>query len=162
MDDQDDLGQDYRPAETLMDRFQIDGSRILWGRVVVLLVALQLAFILGRCTSPRVPKGEFNRVNQQLTQANSEIKTLKAKPSPSASPSPSPSASASSSPGASPSPSGSAQVTAYTVKPGDTLRGISIKVYGTPLLANKIGEANNVQAGALKVGSVLNIPPKSG
>lgn len=156
MNRQDELEKGYA-AGSVRDRMPaLDGSRVLWGRVVALIALIGWAFVLGRCSAPSgVPTEELRRVNQELTRTKAELQEAQEQQ---ASPSPSPSPQAATSPGPTPSPSPTSQT--HIVKSGETLRGISLKYYKTPNLANLIAETNNVEASSLRVGQELTIPPK--
>ena len=53
---------------------------------------------------------------------------------------------------------GEAKIRRYEVVAGDTLRGISRKVFGTPDRAGEIAELNEIEAGLLRVGMELVLP----
>lgn len=153
MNQQEELQESYAAAPR--GGMGGDGSRVLWGRVGALVFLVGWAFVLGRCSAPGgVPAEELRRVNQQLADEKSKVQRLqeqKASPSPSPSP-------VSENPSATPSPSPTSQT--HIVKSGETLRGISLKYYKTPNLANVIAEANNLRGNQLRVGQELTIPPK--
>jgi|GEM_PF-4894569 len=140
------------------------GPRILWGRIVVLVIILQLAFFLGRCTSSGVPESKLQQTESQLKETKAELERAKASPPPLPSPSPTPSPEPSASATASPSPSAGSKNAdkTYVIKPGDTLASISRLFYGTTDYANALAQFNSVSPGALTVGSKLTIPGKPG
>lgn len=144
-------------GESLGDRMPgLDGPRVLWGRVGALVFLVGWAFVLGRCSAPTgVSPEELSRVNRELTETRAELQRAQEQ-QPSPSPSPSPQATTSPSPTASPSPTSQTHI----VKSGDTLRGISLRYYRTPNLANIIAEANNLEGTTLRVGQELTIPPR--
>lgn len=156
MSRQEELEENYATG-SLRDRMPaLEGSRVLWGRVGVLIFLIGWAFVLGRCTAPGgVPPEEHSRVRQDLRQTSAELRELRDRQ---ASPAPAPSPDAAASPSPSPSPSPTSQT--HIVKSGDTLRGISLRYYDTTAHANLIAEANNVESGNLKVGQQLIIPPE--
>ncbi len=140
--------------------------RVLWGRIVALVIVLLLAFLLGRLTGSGggISSSAYDRVKSQLDAARAATGSLQSKldkatakaghqapgSAPAAAPSPSPSPSAS---GGAPS--------SYTVKPGDTINSIAEKVYGDVGLGNAILRANNItDPSTLSVGDVLTIPPQ--
>lgn len=53
---------------------------------------------------------------------------------------------------------GEAKIRRYEVVAGDTLRGISQKVFGTPDRAGEIADLNEIKAGLLRVGMELVLP----
>jgi LysM repeat protein len=130
-------------------------GRILWGRLIALAVALSLAFLLGRATAGgggSVSAASYAKVKRELAAARAQIAGPQATPavnSPAGSPTPEPSA------------SGTVGGRTYTVKSGDTLRGIAIKFYGDPSLVDLIAQANNISNPTLvSAGTKLVIPPK--
>jgi nucleoid-associated protein YgaU len=133
-------------------------GRILWGRILALAVALVLAFLVGRTTAGHggsISAARYRQVKEDLAAARAKIATQNPAPSattatPVTSPSSQPSESATAGGGNS-----------YTVKSGDTLRGIAIKFYGDASLADLIAQANNISDPALvHQGTKLLIPPK--
>ncbi len=47
----------------------------------------------------------------------------------------------------------------HTVRNGETLRSIALKVYGSKLFSKQIQEHNNLpDANAIRVGMILNLP----
>src|ERR671914_2337611 len=67
-----------------------DRTRILWGRVTVLLLALGLAFFLGRTTgSVGASPARIDELEAELAQANQNIAELEARLAERATPSPS-------------------------------------------------------------------------
>jgi nucleoid-associated protein YgaU len=127
--------------------------RVLWGRVVALIVFLALAFWLGR-SSASESGAELERVQGQLEDARAEIDDLEQQLSAAAeNPSPEPTAES--------TPVATGEEQTYVVKQGDTLRGIAIRFYGDPALASLIMEANGIDdAQSLSVGAELTIPPE--
>ena len=157
---------------------------VLWGRVVVLGVVLLLVFLLGRATGGNRAELEAlqdrveaqNAEIDQLTAENRELANAAASPpqtggdgtetggTVTASPTPTGTASPSrtASPGATATPTTGATGTQnYTVRPGDSLRGIANRFYGNAAYAKCIQTANNItNPSALQVGKSLTIPPK--
>jgi hypothetical protein len=133
-------------------------GRILWGRIVALLIALLVAFLVGRATAGGgggVPQAAYDRVKRNLATARAQIANQNeggptVTGSPTASPSPSVSTTAAGTGGRT-----------YIVKNGDTLRGLAIKFYGDPSLVDLIAQANNITDPTLvHQGTKLIIPPK--
>ena len=128
--------------------------RVLWGRVLALIVFLALAFWLGRSSAPESSDTELTRVQGELQDAQDEIDDLEqqlAAEDENASPQPT----------AESTPVTTGEEQTYVVKQGDTLRGIAIKFYGDPALASLIMEANGIEdAQSLSVGAELTIPPE--
>ncbi len=151
---------------------------VLWGRVVVLGVVLLLVFLLGRSTGGS--RSELQALQDRVEAQNAEIDQLEAENRSLASPSPdaaadpnaegSPNATPTStaSPTATPTARATATPTAgntetrnYTVRPGDSLRGIANRFYGNAIYAKCIQKANDIaDASKLQVGRSLTIPPK--
>jgi nucleoid-associated protein YgaU len=133
-------------------------GRILWGRILVLAVALLLAFLAGRLTAGgngSVSAASFARAKKDLAAARATIAAQNAVPSPTAEVTPE------STPTPEPTASATAEGTTYTVKSGDTLRGIAAKFYGDSSLDDVIAEANNISDPTLvHPGTTLLIPPK--
>jgi LysM repeat protein len=142
-----DFEDDEKPRE---------GPRLLWGRILALLVALVLVFFLGRST---VSTGSSSEVEQDLraevAELQSQLDALRTQQATEASEDP-----------ASPAPSesaagGEADAETYIVKPGDTLNTIAEDVYGDVGLGDELGEANGItDPEQLRVGDELEIPPE--
>jgi nucleoid-associated protein YgaU len=136
-----------------------DRTRILWGRVVVLLLALGLAFFLGRTTgSVGASPSRIDALEAELAQANQNIDELEARlAEPETPPRPEPT----------PSPdtggrgADQGRSRTYLVKPGDTLRDLAVRFYGDVDLARIIAEANGLDdTSQLRIGQELEIPPE--
>jgi nucleoid-associated protein YgaU len=133
------------------------GGGILWGRVLALATIVLLAFFLGRLTGGSDDGSEEAALRSRLRASEHRVEELEAQ----AAAEPSPEAQASPSPEPSPSAEGDGQTLTYTVKAGDTLRGIAERFYGDVTLDDVIAEANGIaDAGQLNVGQELTIPPE--
>jgi hypothetical protein len=135
------------------------GSKVLWGRIVALAIALFLAFLLGRTTAPKgIPESRLQDLrdqNEQLQQENDDLQALLAEPSESPSDAATPDDQASSDP--------NAEGETYVVEKGDTLRGIAQTFCGDPQFDDVIAEANDIQDPTnLPVGTELTIPADCG
>ena len=135
-----------------------EGPRLLWGRILALLVALVLVFFLGRATVPTGSSGEeVQELREQVAELQSQLDTLRSQQATEASEEP-----------ASPAPSESAaggeaegggETETYVVKPGDTLNTIAEDQYGDVGLGDELGEANGItDPEQLRVGVELEIP----
>lgn len=169
-----------------MDQFEYDGAddlggRILWGRVVVLVVAVLIFFLFGRCTaSGGIDPAELEAVQGQLTDLSSENATLQSQNTslmqqvatlenevqqigggtPLTGATPAPTTGGTEAP-----PAGAPTTTpgTYVVQPGDTLSGIAEQVYGDPLAFGAIANANGItDQNPLQVGQQLTIPENPG
>jgi nucleoid-associated protein YgaU len=134
------------------------GGRILWGRILALAVALVLAFLAGRVTAggnDSTSAASLEKVKKELAAARATIAAENAVPSPTAEVTPE------STPTPEPTDSATAASTTYTVKSGDTLRGIAAKFYGDSSLDDLIAQANDItDPSLLHPGTELLIPPK--
>lgn len=135
-----------------------EGPRLLWGRILALLVALVLVFFLGRSTvSAGSSDEQVQDLREQVAQLQSQLDTLRSQQATEASEEP-----------ASPAPSESAaggeaeaDTETYIVKPGDTLNTIAEEIYGDVGLGDELGEANGItDPEQLRVGDELEIPPE--
>ncbi len=140
-------------------------GRVLWGRVVVLGVALLLAFLLGRATTGGdggVSETRFENVSRERDELAAEVADLRAELEAAQEPTPDPEV----------SPSAPADDTAtdpeneteggrtYVVKAGDTLASIAAEEYGDASLDDFIAEANGItDPESLAVGTELILPP---
>jgi LysM repeat protein len=134
------------------------GSKVLWGRILALAIALFLAFLLGRSTAPKgIPESRLKSVqdqNEELSQENEDLQALLAEPSASPSASDTPADDTS-------EPAAGGET--YVVEKGDTLRGIAQTFCGDPSLDDLIAEANDIADPAnLPVGTELTIPADCG
>lgn len=151
----------YEPEETYEwdydDRPRSNG-KVLWGRVLVLAVALFLTFFLGRTTAPDegIPVGDLrereNRI-EELERDNAELEALLEEPAPELTPT---------------STEASEEVPVeegqtYVVKRGDTLRGIAQTFCGDASFDDAIAEYNDIPDPTnISVGAELTIPPDCG
>ena len=143
-------------------------TNVLWGRVIALGVVLLLVFFLGRASGGGDSSEEVDTLQNQLAAARAEIDQLQAENRQQVETSPTPAATAVGtpvgSPGATPSPTGTGAATgerSYTVRSGDTLKGIASRFYGNASYDKCIAQANDISdPSALRVGRDLTIPPK--
>ena len=121
-----------------------DRTRILWGRIMVLLLALGLAFFLGRTTgSVGASPTRIDELEARLAEPEN--------PPPEQTPSPDT--------GGQGADEGRSRT--YVVKPGDTLRDLAVRFYGDVDLARIIAEANGIDdTSQLRIGPELEIPPE--
>jgi nucleoid-associated protein YgaU len=159
----DDLEPDELSEWELQDG-DPDRTRILWGRVTVLLLALGLAFFLGRTTgSVGASPARIDELEADLAQANQNIAELEARLAEPETTAPVEE---------SPAPNAGGQATGgqgenegrsrtYIVKPGDTLRDLAVRFYGDVDLARLIADANGIEdTSQLRIGEELEIPPQ--
>lgn len=138
---------------------------ILWGRVLALAAMLILAFVLGRASAPSgVPSDEVERLQTRLQVTQDELARLEAdagqQPQGTASPTTSPTTQATDD-----AAEGDAETEGdtlvYTVKSGDSFRGLAEEFYNDPALDDFLAEANGMSvADPLQVGQELQIPPE--
>jgi nucleoid-associated protein YgaU len=127
--------------------------------VATLVVALLVAFVLGRISAPDgVPASKVAGLQKQIAQSRQQIGSLQselADAQAAAQPSPQPAASAA------PGTAAGGRGTTYEVKSGDTLNSIAVDFYGSSSFADYLAEANHLtHPGRLTVGQKLHIPPK--
>ena len=133
--------------------------RVLWGRVVALIVLLFAAFWLGRET---VPSGDISaaalaEARVELEQAHEDIEELEAQVAGGALPDPTPEPE----PTTDETPAATTEGETYIVKSGDSLAAIALKFYGDASLADFIAEANDISDPAdIRPGDELIIPPE--
>jgi nucleoid-associated protein YgaU len=146
-----------------------DRTRILWGRVTVLLLALGLAFFLGRTTgSVGASPTRIDELEADLAQATQNIAELEARlAEPDATApveeSPVPDAGEQDAEGQGTEGQGrnEGRSRTYIVKPGDTLRDLAVRFYGDVDLARLIVNANGIEdTSQLLIGEELEIPPE--
>jgi type II secretory pathway pseudopilin PulG len=134
--------------------------KILWGRVVAIVVVLLLAFLLGRATagSDGVSQDRFDALQDQNAQLEQQLETAlnQQDQQDQQTESPAPDEETDESP-----PPNEGDSVVYTVKPGDTLRGIAEKYYDDASLDDVIADANGIEDPTqISVGQDLIIPPK--
>ena len=133
--------------------------RVLWGRVLALIVLLFAAFWLGRET---VPSGDVSAVvlaeaRAVLEQAQDDIETLEAQVANGALADPTPEPE----PTVDETPVATTEGETYIVKSGDSLAAIALKFYGDAALADIIAEANDISDPTdIRPGDELIIPPE--
>jgi nucleoid-associated protein YgaU len=137
----------------------------LWGRVIALGVVLLLVFFLGRASAGGDSSEEVDTLQNQLAAARAQIDQLETENRQQLQASPTPTVSPTGSPGATPSPTGTGAATggtqSYTVRAGDSLRGIANRFYGSAAYDKCIAQANQIDnPSALRVGAKLTIPEK--
>jgi nucleoid-associated protein YgaU len=153
----------------------VSDSRVLFGRVAFWLVAIALAFTLGRCTaSDGVPRQDLvdarETIAAQAEQLTNASEATAAQAAGGTTTQASPAASAGTATGVpSPAATGASEEAStapeqgqtYIVESGDTLGGIADKFYGDPALHTLIQEANDLDDGSpLQRGLELIIPPE--
>lgn len=162
MDDRTESFETYEPESYEWDYEEAEDRppRVLWGRIVALVVFLLLAFWMGRSTAPTDDtSAQVAAANERADQAESEIRDLEAQlaernAAAESEPTPEPTTDASAAPA-----SGEEQT--YVVKSGDSLAGIALKFYGDSSLADVIADANNISdPQSIRPGDELTIPPK--
>jgi nucleoid-associated protein YgaU len=154
------------------------GTQILWGRVLVLLLALALAFWLGTTfggdasaqTELADQRAEILRLESQIASLQAEVAAVDAGGTAREEESPAPEASegdgdgdgdgrqadARSEPAEEDDDDGASE---YVIQSGDSLASIAQEVYGDPTLWREIAQANDLsEPYALDVGDTLDIP----
>lgn len=149
------------------------GTQILWGRVLVLLLALALAFWLGTTfggdasaqTELADQRAEIIRLESEIAALEAEVAAVDAGGAAREEEAPASEASAGdggngngdarSEPAEEPDNGGSE----YVIQSGDSLASIAQEVYGDPTLWREIAQANDLsEPYALSVGDTLDIP----
>jgi nucleoid-associated protein YgaU len=131
--------------------------KVLWGRIVILVIVLILAYLLGRSTAPegisettleqaRAESAQLEEENQALADEVEDLEAAQESPGPTTT-----------------TEAGGTDETVaaetYTVRRGDTLTSIAQDVCEDPTLDNAIGELNNISdPEQLTVGSEIEIP----
>ena len=142
------------------------GFRLLWGRIALLVVALTLAFLLGRESAPDPSADALRATREELASTRQEVRALQAQiaaqPTPEATEAAPPEATETTEPEeaevAEP-PAGKGET--YVVKPGDTLRSIAFEFYENAALDGFIARANGIDDAAdLRPGMKLDIPAR--
>jgi hypothetical protein len=161
MREQSSYSYDHEPEELSewnLEAEDLDRTRILWGRVAALLLALVLAFFLGRTTgSVGASPERIDDLEAQLAQSQENVDELEAQlaepeapETPTESPSEQPR-----------DREPTARARSYVVRPGDTLRDLAVRFYGDVDLARLIAEANAItDTSQLRIGEELEIPPR--
>ncbi len=157
--------------EPTLDEDEPRGTQILWGRVLVLLLALALAFWLGTTfggdeASQRQigeQRDEIARLEAQIASLQAEIAAVDAggddsRPPPSEDPSEVAAAEASSQETPTEQPQRD-RGRSYVIQSGDSLAAIAQDVYGDPTKWRDIARANDLsEPYSLTVGESLRIP----
>ncbi len=115
-------------------------SKVLWGRIVALVVVLLLVFWLGRATAPAgVDEDAVRALRAEVAEKLAEIDDLEEQLAAQETPldEPSPDLTASASPGA--------EGQTYRVKPGETLTMIAQRFYGEPSLDACLATVNDIE-----------------
>ena len=160
----------YRPDSSYdldyEDEPQPGGTgRVLWGRVVILGLALLLAFFVGRATGGGggVAEADYDEVVAERNDLRSEVADLEDQLATAEQPTPAP---ATASPGTAAAggetdPEGETEGgETYIVESGDTLASIAAEQYGDASLDDFLAEANGItDPESLAVGQELIIPP---
>src|SRR5687768_12558865 len=135
-------------------------TNVLWGRVAALVLALFLAFWLGRATAGGGDQDQVKELRAQLTQAqedneqlSSDLQAARDEAAAAATETPDPTSTEATDPVDEP------EGATYTVQPGDTLRLIAQRLCGDPEVADQIEELNGItDATQLSVGETLTLP----
>jgi nucleoid-associated protein YgaU len=142
------------------------GGRVLWGRVVILGVALLLAFLFGRATKgggdAGVSQARYDEVLQERESLEAEVAGLEAElEAAQLEPTPEPTTSAAPDDEAATDPENETEGgETYIVQAGDTLASIAAKEYGDASLDDYIADANDItDPESLAVGTELILPP---
>jgi nucleoid-associated protein YgaU len=143
---------------------QPEHMNVLWGRVVVLAIALLLAFSFGRMTVAAGPgEADVERLRAQLSAAQQKASELEseiaARDALAAATAEQTEEGAAEQVAEDPADTAPVQPSTYTVKKGDTLRQIAQKVCGDTSLAGAIAQLNGIRdVTALSVGQTLRLP----
>ena len=131
--------------------------KVLWGRIVILVIVLILAYLLGRSTAPegisegtleqaRAESAQLEEENQSLADEVEELEAAQESPGPTTT-----------TEAGGTDETGEAET--YTVRRGDTLTSIAQEVCEDPSLDDAIGELNGIpDPQQLPVGSEIEIP----
>lgn len=157
--------------ESEFDDEPYHGTQILWGRVLVLLLALALAFWLGTTFGgDAAAQVQLEEQRAEIVKLESQIQSLQAEVAAvdaGGRPDEQPSASAPAEGGEADDPESEAAeddneeaaADGYVVQSGDSLASIAQEVYGDPTLWREIARANDLREPfALRVGETLEIP----
>lgn len=137
-------------------------ANVLWGRVVLLVIALFLAFWLGRITAGGSDDERVQELRAELTQAHeaneqltSELEAARQEAAAEAVETPDPTETETEAT----DPVDETEGATYTVQRGDTLRLIAQRLCGDPEIADQIEELNGItDATQLSVGETLTLP----
>ncbi|MPZ89749.1 MAG: LysM peptidoglycan-binding domain-containing protein [Nitriliruptorales bacterium] len=171
-----------------MSRVRVDGkrrtSRILWGRIAMLLLVVAMVFVLGRWSAAdEVPLIELEQAEQRIHHLERENRNLQEQlraqeaggiearlPAPEPAPPPQPRKEPPPDPAPEgPPPEEREEETSedppeadagdtYVVQPGDTLQGIAQQIYGDGGKFPVIAQANDIEPRHLAPGQELRIP----
>ena len=163
MDDRTESFEHYEPESYEWDYEEAHDRppRVLWGRIVALILLLIAAFWFGRSTAPSDDNSAaLTAANERADQAESEIRDLEARlaerNAEAAADEPTPEPTSESTPETS---SGENQT--YIVKSGDSLAAIALRFYGDSSLADVIADANDIDdVQSIRPGDKLIIPPE--
>lgn len=135
---------------------------ILWGRLIALLVALLLAFWLGRATAGGVDEDEVKDLRAELAKTREENAQLEDQVAAAQKAAQDDPDEAGETPDAEATDTGETEETeleTYTVARGDTLRAIAEDYCGDPEKDDLIAAANGIEdATQLSVGQTLTLP----
>ena len=152
MDHEYDLEDDYAP-------------RVLWGRIAFFLLAVLLAFLVGRCTKDAgVPQADLTAKQAEVDKLESENEVLQQQLDAATNTPPDNGAGGGGKKDKSEEPTEPSQDEVgkgdtYIVQENDTLYGIAIKMYGDASKVDLIMDANNLTKDTpLRVGQELIIP----
>jgi nucleoid-associated protein YgaU len=160
----DDRTESFEPYEAASYEWDYEEAadrppRVLWGRVVALIVLLVAAFWLGRQSAPSSTNAAaLADAREDLEQAQQEIEDLEDQVAAGTAPEPTPE------PEVTPEETTGAttgEEQTYIVKSGDSLAAIALEFYGDSSLADVIADANDINNPAsIRPGDELIIPPE--
>ena len=131
--------------------------KVLWGRIVILVIVLILAYLLGRSTAPEgIPEGTLEQARAESAQLEEENQSLadEVEELEAAQESPGPTTTTEAG-----GTDETGEARTYRVRRGDTLTSIAQEVCEDPSLDNAIGELNDISdPEQLPVGSDIEIP----
>lgn len=149
--DYDEYPEDDRPR-----------PNILWGRMVALLVALLLAFWLGRASAGGVDEAEVKDLRAELAETrerSAELEDQVEAAQEAAQDEPDAAAETPESEATDAEETEEPELETYTVERGDTLRGIAQEFCGDPEQDDLIQATNGIEdATHLSVGQTLTLP----
>ena len=160
MDDRTESFESYEPESYEWDYEEAADRppRVLWGRVIALMVLAGAAFWLGRSTAPVADaSAELADAREELADAESQIEELQAQIAARAIEEPTPDAT----PDTESTPATTGEGRTYIVKSGDTLVALALRFYNDASLDELIAEANGIEdPEELRVGDERIIPPE--